>query len=237
MKQISSSSSPSFENRLHRDAEEHGLPSASASAPPVTTMRVFSWQACWIADRSLVRTPVARHGEQIVDRVSRRDPQIAVRRPHEMQAFILAIDQYRRRAHRLHHQALAKLRQGRWRAWILGPVPRAARSDGSPSMAAPGRPSSTGPAAADMAIKPLRLGDQLEAAVAIPDGLRTAQQQNAAFAQGKMEHRDDLCLRLGPQIDQQDCGTTPGRGARTADRPARPEPRTPPIARSAGETR
>ena len=59
------------------------------------------------------------------------------------------------------------------------------------------------PAAADVSIDPLRLGDHLEPAIDIADGLRAAEQQNAALAQREMEHRDDLRLCLGTQIDQE----------------------------------
>ena len=55
----------------------------------------------------------------------------------------------------------------------------------------------------DMPVKSFRFGDHLETSIGFAGGLRTAKQQNPALSQGEMEHRDDLRLRVGPQIDQQ----------------------------------
>ncbi len=60
-----------------------------------------------------------------------------------------------------------------------------------------------GPAAADLPIDPLRLGDRLEPVVETAHRLGAAEQQNAALAEREMEQQKNLFLRLGAQIDQQ----------------------------------
>ncbi len=168
--------------------------------PPATTMRAFSWLACWIADLSLVRVVLTRHGEQIVRGVSRRHAQIAVCRSQGIEALVLAVDQHRRRRIGLHHQPPAKLGESGLARGRLA-LPRA-RGDSHAVTAAHGKAEFSRPAATDVPIEPLRLGDHLEAAVGVADRLRAAKKQNAALAQREMEKRDDLRLRLGAQIDQ-----------------------------------
>ena len=60
-----------------------------------------------------------------------------------------------------------------------------------------------GAAAADVPIKPLRLGNHLETTSVFAGGLRCSEEQDAAWFQREMKQRHDLRLRLRAQIDQQ----------------------------------
>ncbi len=57
--------------------------------------------------------------------------------------------------------------------------------------------------AGDMTIKALGLCNGLEPVLGFPDCLGSAEHQDAALAQRKVEQRDDLRLRLGIEINQE----------------------------------
>ena len=70
-------------------------------------------------------------------------------------------------------------------------------------------------AARDVAIDLFGLGDQCEAAIGVRDRLRSAEEQYPRLAQGEVEQRDYLRLRVRGQVDQQIAAgdeADPGKG-------------------------
>ena len=133
----------------------------------------------------LVAQPLARHGEQIAAGLARGHPQIAVGRSRVIEALVLAVDQDRSGRIGLEQQPLREvasadaLRRRRARpAW-----PKRSRA---PSRA-DRKIDFAGPAAADLPIDPLRLGDRLEPVVEAAHRLGAAEHQNAALAEREME--------------------------------------------------
>ena len=125
---------------------------------------------------------------------------IAIGRSQGIQTFVLAVDQHRRRRISLHHQPPAEFGEG---GLARGRMALARARAGSRAVAGAQRKAEFArPAAADVPVDPLRLGDHFETAVDVAHRLRAAEQKNAALAQRKMEERDDLRLCLGAQIDQ-----------------------------------
>jgi hypothetical protein len=53
-----------------------------------------------------------------------------------------------------------------------------------------------------MPVDPLFFEDRLKLVAGAAHGFRGAEKQDAAFAQGKMEQREDFLLNLGAQIDE-----------------------------------
>ncbi len=127
--------------------------------------------------------------------------QMAVRRPQEVQAFHLAIDQDQGWRIDLQRHAPRKLGErvlprgcggagtGAGDEWPVPPAEREAHI--------------AGPGAADTAIKTLRLRDDLEPAVDVPRRFRTAEQEQAALPEREMEQRNDFRLRLLAEVDQE----------------------------------
>ena len=130
-----------------------------------------------------------------------RHAQIAFRRSQGIKPLQLAVDQHRRGRIGLDDEAAATLGKRdlprrRLALWQACRQPRAiGGSEQKAWLARPGAP--------DVPIDPLRLRDNLEAAFGTADRLGAPQQKNAAFAQGEMEERDHLFLRLGAEVDEQ----------------------------------
>src|SRR6185437_2187217 len=117
-------------------------------------------------------------------RMARRHTQIAMGRPEEIEAFMLAVDKDRRRRESFHHHSAAQLGQGglarrrRSMTRASGDSRRVAGSDRKAKISRPG--------AADVPIDALRLGDHLEAVSRVADRLGIAEQEDTALAQRKM---------------------------------------------------
>ena len=131
---------------------------------------------------------------------ARRHLEIAIYRPLEVETFEFAVDQHRGRTVGLQHHSSAKLGKLGLARRRLG---RSGKHAQPRSIAGAGRQADVaGPAAANASIEALGFGDDGEPVLGGPDGLRIAEQQQAAFAQGKMEDRGDFRLRFGAQVDQ-----------------------------------
>ena len=190
---------------------------------PVTIACACSWLACWIAARSLLRRPSRTMASRSRLGSPGGHPQIAVGRPRVIETLILAIDQDRGRR--------IGLDSSRLRQIASADAPRGCRVRGSRPIAARARRRRAdrkidfaGPAAADLPVDPLRLGDRLEAIVETAHRLGAAENENAALAQREMEQREEPSPAPQGADRSAGCGTRSDRGARTADRPAHPEP-------------
>ena len=127
------------------------------------------------------QTALARHRDQVLNGMTGRDFQIAVRRPEKIETLVLAIDQHSRRRVGLHDQPLAKVGQGRRAQPFLFLI------------LTPGRPGSVGGAnqRAELAwsaptyapIDAIRFGDRLEATVDITDRFGAADMAQIAVSQ------------------------------------------------------
>src|SRR6202522_1655950 len=143
----------------------------------------------------------AHHGEKIVARIACRDAQIALRWSQGIKPLPRGVDEHRGGRIALDDEAAATLGEcdlsrGRLALWQACQRPRAI--GGSEQKAWLARP-----AAPDVPIEPLRLGDNFKAAFGIADRLGAPQQKNATFAQGEVEEGDHLLLRLRAEVDEQ----------------------------------
>ena len=143
---------------------------------------------------------LARHGDQVVRRAARRDLEIAIDGSLEVETFELAVDHHRGRTISLQHHSAAEFGKVGLARRRLG----RSGDDAHPCSFAGARRQAdvAESAAADASIEALGFGDDGEPAVGGAEGFRIAEKQKAAFAQGKMEDRGDLRLRLGAQVDQ-----------------------------------
>ena len=106
-------------NRLHDDAERYGLAAMKRLAARNDGAR--SILTCLLDSRAkLVAHDIVDHGEQVMRRLSGRNAQIPFRRTEGIEAFMLAIDQHRRRRISIDDQALAKLGQAPFGAPMPG---------------------------------------------------------------------------------------------------------------------
>ena len=151
------------------------------------------------ADAHLVAEQFPKALNDGVGGMARRHPQIAVSRPHGIDALGFAIDQHRRWRIAIQHQAAAQFgqrRRTRWRNALTGARRR--------PHAVPGGYADVARAAApDIPVDPHRLGDHFKTAIDMARGFRAAQHQKAVLAQGKMKPRDDFGLRFGAEVDQE----------------------------------